>query len=194
MKIEDGKGSGRQAEVSNDNKLEVNAISNSLREFQTDIGQAYNINTDNITLTNATNTTVLYMKNTNDRDLHINSFIYNLGTSTGGSGNAKVDIIANPNTGGIITNAVKIPIIHNRNFSSNASFIGLAYKGASGETLVNGSTCLSSLFSSSSGRTIVDVGVIILKKGNSIAVNYTPPTGNTSQAVQFAAACFFAGK
>ena len=36
-----------------------------------------------------------------------------------------------------------------------------------------------------------DAEIIVLQKGNSIAVEYTPASGNTSQEIKVAVTCFF---
>lgn len=189
--LRDGKGSGAEAKVTNDNRLSTAAITETEAVLAASKGERFNLNTGTITLTSANNTTLMYIQNQEDSDLVLQSVVYLLGNSTGGSGNATFNIIRNPTAGGIITNANTININANYNFGSNRTLSANCYKGATGETVVSGgSTLLSTLLSSATGRIFIGLDSIILPKGTSVAVNYTPPTGNTSQAVQVAFAAY----
>ena len=160
----------------------------------TGIEQKYNVNTGDITINNATKLTTLYMKNTGADDLVITALIYNLGNSASGSGDAKIDVIRNPTTGDIIDNTNNVLAgageEANQNFGSSNTLTGNFYKGAVGETAVNGSVTITTRTASHTGRIPLALGAITIPKGKSIAIDYTPPTSNTSQIVQFAAACF----
>lgn len=182
------------AKVSKNQRLEVEAINLVEKDRAAIVGWKFNINTGDITLTNATKTSVLYVKNTDEYDLSLNAFIYNLGATTSGSGDANIDAIRNPTAGDIITNANNVEIgagvEANQNFGSTNTLTGLFYKGATGETaLSGGNKTIATRSASSTGRIFLDLGNLILPKGTSIGFNYTPPAGNTSQTVQFAIAC-----
>jgi hypothetical protein len=157
-------------------------------------GWRFNINTGDITLTNATETSVLYVKNTGDFDLVIDSLIYNLGNTTSGTGDVKIDVVRNPTAGEIITNANNVAmgagVEANQNFGSTNTMTGLFYKGATGETLLSGGDgdSISTRSSANTGRIVISLGSTTLPKGASIGINYTPPTSNTSQICQFAMA------
>lgn len=174
---------------------QTDAVSIVEEDLATITGRKYNINTGNITLTNATKTTVLYVKNTDQHDMAIDLFVYNLGNASDGANiisgeNVVIDIIRNPTTGDIITNANDAAIgpgqSANGNFGSTNTMSGLFYKGASGETAVNGDIHVTTISPVSSGRIALALGYIIIPQGFSIAIDYTPPTGNTSQTCQFA--------
>ncbi len=62
------------------------------------------------------------------------------------------------------------------------------YKGAQGETVISGGgENILTRNPSTSGRIFISPGGgVIMPKGSSIAFNYTPPSGNTNQIVQFA--------
>jgi urease beta subunit len=159
-------------------------------------GYKFNINTGDITLTNATETTVLYIKNTGNYPLVCKTFIHILGNTTGGSGDGKVDIIRNPTSGDIITNANDVligpGISANQNYGSRNTLSGNYFKGASGESVISASdgVHITTRLSSSVGRIPISLDGIILPINASVAVNYTPPTGNTSQIVQFACSAY----
>lgn len=189
--IKDGSGSGREATVNRQNRLSVASVITNSQVIAASNGYRFNINTGNITLTNATNTSVIYLKNNEDSDLYITSIVYILGNSTGGTGNATFNAIRNPTAGSIITNANAVSINANYNFGSTITLDVDAYKGATGETLLSGgSTILSTILSTAAGRTFIQLDDFVLPKGSTIGVNYTPPSGNTSQIVQVAFAVY----
>ena len=191
FKIQDGTGSSREAKVNQDNRLSTSAVTESEADFATEIGTRFNINTGTINLTDANNTTVLYIKNNEDSPLIITALIYNLGNSTGGSGDLTVEVVRNPTAGDIITNANNVSILQNQNHGTTRTLSVDAYKGATSEALItDGSTSISTLSSSGTGRIVISLGALDLPKGSSLAVNITPQSGNTSQGVQVAAACY----
>lgn len=188
MKITDGKGTGKEAAVSGGNRLESLAITEDYNTFHTTLGHAYNINTGTVTLTNATETGMLYIKNNEDRDLIITALIYMVGASTGGSGDISVITKKNPTTGTLISGGTDfLPI--NRDFGSANSLTATVKKGATGSTVTDGTDFITSIFTGP-GRYVVSVGAIILRKGNSITVSIVPQAGNTSVPVQIAASAY----
>ncbi len=192
MKIQDGTGTGNEVRVDDEHRLSVAAVTATESEHNTDKGNKFNINTGDITLTSANLTTVLYIQNNSDDPLFITSIFYLLGASASGSGDAKVTINRNPTGGAIITNANDVLIKSNQNFGSSKTFTGLAYKGATGETVSSGGEpTLTTRLATHTGRYSIPVGAMILTKGSALSIDYTPASSNTSQIVQFAVACFF---
>lgn len=156
-------------------------------------GWKFNINTGDITLTNATLTTVLYVKNTGDYDMVISALIYNLGATTSGTGDVVISLYRNPTAGDIISNTndceVGPGVSANQNFGSTNVMTGLFYKGASAETAVSGgANSILTRSSSNTGRIFISLGAMVVPQGASFAINYTPPTSNSSQICQFACA------
>lgn len=181
--IADGR-SSETAEVSS-NRLSVQSVSQDESKLAAVNGDAYNINTGTVTLTNATKTPVLFVKNTGDVDLVIDTVFYILGASTAGTGNAYIELVRNPTAGTIVSGAVNVDMNVNRNFGSNNTISADAYKGATGITMTGGTDALGSI--TVANTTIaVAAGAIILKKGSTVGVNVTAPTGNTSMPVQVA--------
>ena len=71
-------------------------------------------------------------------------------------------------------------------------FNGDAFKGATAETASSGGTKSRSIRSAdNTGIIVQEVGAIILEKGSTLSIDYTPPTSNTSQIVQFSVEAFF---
>ncbi len=189
--IRDGIGSGKEAKVNNNNRLSTTSITESEADFATEEGTRYNLNTGTITLTDANNTTVFYLKNNEDSDLIVTALIYNLGNSTGGSGDLTIDVVRNPTAGDIVTNANTVDIIQNQNHGSTRALSADVYKGATAEALItDGAVSISTLSASGTGRIVISLGALDLPKGSSLAVNITPQSGNTSQNIQVAAACY----
>lgn len=198
--IKDGS-TGNVSKVDLNRRLHTAAVTESQSDHACDTGieQKYNINTGDITLTSAAKTSVLYIKNTGDDDLVITALIYNLGATTSGTGDVKIDIIRNPTAGDIITNTNDVlvgpGVSANQNFGSSNTMSGLFYKGATGETaLSGGSVSISTRSASNTGRIFISLGAVVIPKGIALGVDYTPPTSNTSQIVQFAAACYVQSK
>lgn len=189
--IVDGTGKGYSLKIDVNGSAHVDSISTNREEAQSQKGYAFNINTGNITLTNAaTANGVLYLKNNENYDLVITNFFYNFGNSTGGSGNMYVDIIRNPSTGTLISGATAVDVNINRNFGSSRALSVSAYKGATGLTVTNGETALKSIFNTTAQRVALSAGAITLPKGSAIGIVFTTPSGNTSLICSFAIACY----
>ena len=191
MRLEDGKGSGLFATINAENRLEVSAITEEEKDHAGGLGDKYNINTGDITLTDANKTTVLYVKNNEDEDLVITALIYNLGNSTSGTGDVKIDVLRNPTTGDIVTNASAAAAVSNQNFGSTKTLTADVFKGATADAAItDGDLTITTRLAANTGRIFISLGALVIPKGSSIAIDYTPPASNTSQIVQFAMACF----
>lgn len=195
--IIDGEGSNRRAGVDTRFRLKISSIVETESNFAIESGNKFNVNTGDITITNATKLSVLYIKNNDNRTLIIDALFYNTGTSTGGTGDHIFDIIRNPKTGQIITAATNVQIglteNANFNFGSSQTLNVLAYKGTQGQTVFSdGGLNISTRKGYTNQPTNISPGgSIYLPKGASLGINYTPPTGNTSMIVQFGANGYF---
>ena len=69
FQIQDGTGSSRKAEINGNNRLLTQAISETEFDNATSNGNAFNINTEFLTITGATEIPLLYIKNNNDKGL-----------------------------------------------------------------------------------------------------------------------------
>ena len=184
--------SSRRAYVDKRNRVISSSISETESNYAVELGLKHNINTGEIILTDANETTVLYIRNNDQRDMYLDAFFLNIGASTGGTGFRRFKWIRNPETGNIIDNAntVEIGITEdsNNNFGSSLKLNADIYKGASGEAPILTPIYARTNDPNPSGRiSIIPGGLIILKQGNSVALNYTPPAGNTSQVCEFGA-------
>lgn len=189
--IKDGAGKGYLAKVNANQRLYTQAITVSEDEQANKKGNSYNLNTGIIDLTNATETPLMYVKNNGDQDLHITLIVFHAYTSTGGSGTdgvPKLVVVRNPTTGTIISSTpTDIDINSNRNFGSAKTLTVDAYKGATGDTMTDGTDHLI-VGLGTSGRVPVPIDEV-LPKGSSIGIKYTPQGSNTSQKVYAAIVC-----
>lgn len=143
--------------------------------------RSYNINTGVITLTNATETPIMYFENQETEAFHITAIAVGVAPSTGGSGGIPViTIVRNPTT---IDFSTAVDINSNRNYGSNNALTSdtLAYKGATGDTMSGGEDHLL-FFQPSNGRLFASIDEV-LPKGSKIGIKFDPQTGNTSQDV-----------
>lgn len=181
QEIKDGTGKGYVAQVDSDNRLHVNSVTRTQAEQAALLGEAYNLSTGVITLTSANQTCISYMKYTGTDPFVIKELIAIPSNSTGGSGTASIQLIKNPTGGTIVSNAVVMPSIQNRDFSSSKLPDADLFKGVEGDTVTGGSIFGATSRDNFDAPIVFDAANIVLRKGNSIAVNITPPSGNTSQ-------------
>ena len=184
--IQDGTGSGYRAEVDSKNRLHTLSVTESGSTEAALNGDLYNINTENIELTSDGASSLLYMKNTDTVPWVMTRVFYNAGPSTGGSGDFLAEVIANPTTGTLISGASSTTP-HNLNFGSTESLSALAYKGAEGTTITDGTVRISTIIPASGTRVLIAFDSVILEAGSSFAVRITPQTGNTSMNIQVGA-------
>lgn len=189
--IESGGVTNHRMVVDSDGRAHVDAHTETAGIAHTRLGHSYNINTGDITLTNATKITALYIKNTGTKDWVVDAVIYLTGNSTGGAATSDFvyTAILNPTAGDIITNTNNVDTNTNRNAGSSNSLTGVAYVGAQGETAVSGGTNLFGTRLSGSGRTSVPIPIVI-PKSKSLAVDFTPKASNTSVTFQVAVSLY----
>lgn len=182
--IKDGTGSCYTVAVDKNNRLHTHSVNESLSQNASRIGDAYNINTGNISLTTDTTSEVLYLENVGDNDLHIATIGYLLGNSTGGSGDVEMMVSKNITGGTLISGALTPTINENKNVGSKKTLNVNVYKGVEGATSTGGVPFYSSLIGSAPRSYPISTGDIIISRGGNISLSITPPTGNTSMNVQ----------
>lgn len=184
----EGGSSKIRADVAAGGLVKVKSFSQTFEQRATQTGDAYNLNTGVLNINNATAGAALsYIKNNEKETLIITAFIYLLGNSTDGTGDAMVTVIENPTGGTILSSTVGVP--KNRNLGSK-KIIDVDWRiGAVGKTVSGGTTAIDSLYASPVGRKPVAV-VTSLPTGASLCVTYDPQTANSSQNVMIAMACY----
>jgi hypothetical protein len=169
MKIDDGKGSGKQAQVDSNNRLRVQSVTLDEQKNATDEGDSYNINTGEISI--SAESAILYMKNNEDNPFIVDSIALGVGTGTT-SDIGELYLVKNPTGGSIVSNASAVDMNENRNFGSSNVITADTYKGASGNTFSDGSD-MALFYQGSSGRLFANIG-IELTKGDSVGFRYQP--------------------
>jgi len=187
--IKSGVGNGYSAKVNANNRLYTHTVSIDENLQATKMGRSYNVNTGVITLTDAVETPILYLKNNETQDLHITAIAIGVGPSTGGSGGIpKITIIRNPTSGSIIdTTPTDVDINSNRNYGSSNTLSVTAYKGATGDAMTDGDDHII-FFQNSSGRLFATIDEL-LTTSKSIGIKFAPQASNTSQDVYAAIIC-----
>lgn len=170
-------------------ELLTNSVTRAESSEASRAGNHYNINTGDITLTNANKSAVFYLKNNESRDLVVTVTTYLIGNSTGGTGDLVVDIIQNPTAGTIVSTATDVEMVANKNFGNTQTLDAAIYKGAQGATMTTGTKAYSSRLKQT-GAYAISTGDIELPKGASLGIDITPPTSNTSMVLQVALAVY----
>lgn len=188
MIIEDGTGSGYKQKINANNRAYVNAIQESDEQAAVQRGDAYNINTGEISLTSTSASGILYIKNNETQDLVIRSIA--VGVSSGGTTNdsTRVQVIRNPTAGTLISGASSVGQNANRNFGSSKTLTVDAYKGAEGNTVTDGEN-IALVFMQSGSRLFATLN-FELTKGDSIAVTVDSNTSSGTTAVYAAGVCY----
>ena len=137
--------SGNTARVNLDNTLSTHGINRTEAQHSTDKGDSYNINSGTVTLTTAGESGILYFKNNEDRNVHVDGLVMILGPSTGGltTDTTRIRVYSNPTTGTLISTALAADIVQNRNFGVTSALVADVYKGAQGATITGRFSCSS---------------------------------------------------
>lgn len=183
--IQDATGNGYWAKVDKNNRLSVKSISSGFNVEAALLGDNYNINSGVVNLTTDAISGVCYFESLETSHFVVTEIIVILGASTSGSGSTTVTVTKNPTAGTLISTATAGDTVENRNFSSSKELLRNFYKGATGATVTDGTTFAQSSRTVPSVLTF-DADVIVLEKNNSLAVQVTPATGNTSLDVTVA--------
>ena len=180
--IKDGK-TGKTARVDSRNRLNTFAISETAPTDAAINGDLYNVNTGIITLTSGTVSSLMFLKNDDTVNWVVSRVFYNASASTGGTGRWLADVVANPTDGTLISAGTDFTAF-NLNFGSPESLAATLKKGAEGSTLTDGEVRVSTLVPSAGARVLIPFDSVILEPGSSLAIQITPPTGNTSMEIQ----------
>lgn len=187
MIIKDGTGGGYGAKIDKNNRIHSEAVTRPALTAATYQGDAYNFNTGPITLTTGNESAIGHFTYNGDVPFVLTEILIIVGATTGGVGDGTVHIYRNPLGGTIVDNALPVEIAANRDFSSSKVVDGDLFKGAEGYTTTGGTVFADSTRSSFGTVITFDAAPILLRKGNSLSVTWTPPAGNTSQVVKVAA-------
>jgi hypothetical protein len=187
-KIESGTGKGTEAKVGSDFRLWTNAVTRPDGEQALIDGNAYNINTNPVSLSGTTG--MLYIKNNEDKNLTIKAIAVGMGASAtyNTTGAVTVTVIKNPTTGTLISGATTVPITQNRNFGSSKTLVADQFVGANTETITDGSDVLVLYMANAQSRLFATID-LTLQKGNSIGIEVNPNLASGAALCYVAAIC-----
>lgn len=171
--IRDGTGTGNNAKVGTDGRLATRCVSIPESLDTALEGNAYNINSGIITLTDELQTPVLYFKNNEVMDFIVSTIIVGINVSAPTTPPI-ITITRNPVSGTIISNAVIAPHVGNRNFQTQNVLDADIFIGETGNTLIGG-TIIAELFSSAE-RTVLPAETV-MPRGTTIGISITTNDG-----------------
>lgn len=179
--IQDGTGGGYKAKVGSDNRLAVDAITESIEEKATTEGNGFNVATNRIVLTNSAESALFFIENEEQQDLIITSVFVNTSNSSGTlSGQPILKVYRNPNSGTIIDNAEVITPI-NSNFGSAKTLSAKVYQGTENDTLTTNQGVIEVPLPSRAAMPLIEFNTtVILPRGARYGITYQPETGSTS--------------
>jgi len=171
--IRDGKGQGYLAAVNRKNQLITRATALNQHTKSTIDGNYYEAYTGLITLTNASETGIIYIKpGLSDRILVVDKVFVDIWASTGGTGGGYIKYYKNPTiTGGTTI----LPV--NTNFSLQNNLEGTFYKNLT--TMTGGTPWWTGYFDAGSS-VVIDEEKFCIPEGYGFGISITAPSGNTS--------------
>ena len=167
--IRDGTGKNYRAKVDPNNRLHTQTIAETEAVHAAETGDAYNINSGNITLSAAGS--LLYIKNNEDKDIVVESIIVGQGLGSV-SDLGEITVSMNDDAGDLITDATAVSFNGNRNGGSSKTLSADVYKGKSGGTATGGRDLIFG-YASQSSRVALPIN-LVLTKGSSISVMLDP--------------------
>ena len=181
--IKDGEGRGYLAGVNSDHQLLTRATAVEQRLESSVDGNYYEATTEVITIANATETPMIYIKNTDtdpNNRIVIDRVFVDIWTTTGGTGNGTIIYFRNPTIAG---GTDIVPV--NSNFGNGTDMVGTFKKSPT--TMTDNKWWWGSL---GEGGNVVNEGRIIIPPGYSIGISYTAPVSNSSQKISINVAMF----
>lgn len=170
--IQDGTGTKLKVKVNSENRLLSQTINESEFDHAVGKGEAYNINTEFLTITGSSEVPLLYIRSNEDRDLVLNAWF--IGTDANAGTATRLTLLRlykNPTSGTIISSGTDLNAV-NRNFGSNNQLDCIAKKGGDGFT-VSGYESTPVLYQTQ-GTQQRNFGTVqlVLTKGSSVVVTY----------------------
>ena len=183
--ILDGGGKGYKARINSDSQLVTRATAVEQR-LQSAVDRLYyEATTGQITLANATETGIIYLKNSNTsgKVIIIDRVFWDVWTSTNGSGaDGILRYYINPTyTGGTDITPV------NTNFASSVDAAGTFLKSL---TTIAGTVWWTGYLTDKTSIALEE-GRIVIPEGKSFAISVAAPTGNTSMKVSINIAFYY---
>ena len=173
--LKDGTGKGYLAKINSDNQLITRATAVTQHTKSAVDGHYHEVHSGQITLVNATETGIIYLKNGDNNNIIIDKVFIDIWSSTGGSGGGTMKYYKNPT----ITGGTDI-IPTNTNFSKNDDLTGTFKKSL---TTVTGGTNWWTGYFDDATSIVIDEEKICIPNGYSFVITCAAPTGNTSMII-----------
>lgn len=186
MKLEDGKGSGKFAQVDSSNRVRTHAVTEDESLHANEEGNGYNINTGLISVTG--DATLLYIKNNEEQDIVIEAIAIGSFEGITHSDDPYITLVRNPTGGDLISDATAVSMNQNRNFGSSNTLVANVYKGKVSGTLTGGND-IAILQATPGGRSFYTIN-FVLPKGSSMGIKLTANVTTGSANWYCAAICF----
>ncbi len=189
--ISDGTGNQNLAKVDANNRLRTFSITKTHVERAVEDGDAYNLNTGNISISGASASSIIYLKNNEDQDLEIEAIAFGFGqTSSNTSDIGILTAIRAPSSGDIVSDATAVDINGNRNAGSPNTLTADVYKGKDGGTITGGSN-VAQFFLGANSRLFANFP-FTLPKGTTFGLKFDPNLSSGSVNVYGALVCHLA--
>lgn len=167
--IQDGTGKGYLVKVDSENRIIARSVVQSEFDNSTSESNAFNINTEFLTITNATETPILYIKNNEDHDLIVEAWFIGTDVAVGSATRQSImRVHSNPTGGTIISSGSNLSAI-NRSIGSSEELNAIIKLGGDAFTLT---TSGSPVLYQTQANVARNFGIVHLavKKGSSLAV------------------------
>lgn len=167
--IQDGTGKGYLVKVDSENRIIARSVVQSEFDNSTSESNAFNINTEFLTITNATETPILYIKNNEDHDLIVEAWFIGTDVAVGSATRQSImRVHPNPTGGTIISSGSNLSAI-NRSIGSSEELNAIIKLGGDAFTLT---TSGSPVLYQTQANVARNFGIVHLavKKGSSLAV------------------------
>ena len=172
--IQDGTGTGNKLKVDANNRIKVDAITEERAVFNSiEEGNTFIITSDFITAPSGSETGLLYVENTSDKDMLIHHIKLWTGTT---STTSEIRVYRNPTTGTLISSASAADV-NNLNFGSANAYEGLAYQGNGVDATITDGSIIGRHYVGVGNQQMIAFmwnGAMSLPKNKTCAVSVTP--------------------
>jgi hypothetical protein len=172
FQIKDGTGTGNRAKVDSKKRLLTESQTTTKFENEVLLGNAYNVNTEFMTITTDVSHSLLYIKNEELSILTLDAWFIGTDLGTNGANLGLLEVYYNPTGGTIISGGTALTLVNRLGGSSNVSSI-TALKGGEGFTATGLTTPVLYQTQSVGSRVFGNVRLALESKG-SLVVNYKP--------------------
>jgi hypothetical protein len=175
--IKDG-AAGYTAKVNRKNQLWTHAVTLPAAQESESEGNAWMLTTSVLTITN--DATIGYLKNTTDLEFIVEGIVINMGSGITYTDQPIIEVYKNPTGGDVISDALPMGLLQNRNFGFSDTFSGDVFSGKVGGTLTGGDGIMAKSIILKEGRTVLPANFILPKQASIGAKLIINGTGSAS--------------